>query len=749
MTLRVHESPGVCSEGLCEYVAFDEGCEFGCADGRCNDDPCAGVVCNAPPADTCDDATTLRTYAASGTCTGGDCSYTATTIECELGCSDGQCNGDPCAGVTCDSPPADTCLDADTLLAYDSAGTCDSGDGGTCSYATSETTCEFGCSDGACNPNPCAGVTCDAPPADTCVDANTLLSYDSPGTCDGGSCSYTTFDTTCEFGCSAGACNPDPCAGVTCDSPPADTCVDADTLLSYDSPGTCDGGACSYTSSQSTCEFGCSAGACNPDPCAGVTCDSPPADTCIDADTLLSYDSPGTCDGGTCSYTSSQSTCEFGCSAGACNPDPCAGVTCDAPPASQCIDLTTLQSYENPGVCTDGVCSYAPLTITCPGYCADDECVDPDDTRPIVVVHPPTGQALPDFVPDRLSDTTYGYVDRVTYDNHSYHIYRDEFAGARVVTKPLGSPVRLAPGNYVVVLNDTFERITVDFFDVVEISAGRIEVPTEYIGYYTVTPPERFDYYSRPLALRGCGTFGNQVRSRFIFGGCDGEIGGGDITLSSGVNVLPATYQVNAYTTYLSPGSAFMAVDPGQTTTYTPTDISAHIVVNPPPGATLPDWDGSARYKYNDGMYLYYNNDRFYVLRYTSVVVGFERITSGTLGTAAKVPAGHYHVVLNDTRRVVDVAAGTTLVLDASRAEVTGNGYFDLATVPPEVPLHFAADTQCNGTRPWHYTLFGVCWMEETAQFDRGYGVNVFPGSYDILRYNTDGVHIGTTRVDL
>lgn len=56
---------------------------------------------------------------------------------------------DPCANVVCDQPPIDSCLDEDTLLVYEVEGSCDPATG-LCVYLPSEQTCAHGCEDGAC-----------------------------------------------------------------------------------------------------------------------------------------------------------------------------------------------------------------------------------------------------------------------------------------------------------------------------------------------------------------------------------------------------------------------------------------------------------------------------------------------------------------------------------------------------------------------------------------------------------------------
>jgi hypothetical protein len=110
-------------------------------------DPCAGVICNKPPANSCDDATTLRMYELTGSCENGTCIYRAVTGTCDFGCANGGCKVDPCYQVACWSPPANTCLDANTLQKWSSTGTCNDGK---CSYTSTTVSCPLGCADGSC-----------------------------------------------------------------------------------------------------------------------------------------------------------------------------------------------------------------------------------------------------------------------------------------------------------------------------------------------------------------------------------------------------------------------------------------------------------------------------------------------------------------------------------------------------------------------------------------------------------------------
>jgi hypothetical protein len=79
-------------------------CTFG---DMCESGICAGTerTCDTPPAAVCLDASILRTYAASGACGGGDCSYPASDMTCSNGCADGSCVADDACvtalGVPC------------------------------------------------------------------------------------------------------------------------------------------------------------------------------------------------------------------------------------------------------------------------------------------------------------------------------------------------------------------------------------------------------------------------------------------------------------------------------------------------------------------------------------------------------------------------------------------------------------------------------------------------------------------------
>jgi hypothetical protein len=220
-------------------------------------DPCLGKICDSPPPATCFDSTTQRRFDATGSCVDGTCTYQSQDAHCTFGCSAGACKVDPCVGVTCNQPMPNTCEDATHLRAYNTIGTCAAG---TCSYASQVIACN--CVNASCAVDPCANITCTSPPGPVCSATNTLRTFASAGTCTNGSCSYAPTDTACLFGCANGACQSDPCTGVACNSPPAAVCVDSDTLRRYASTGTCAQGLCSYAPTDTLCPDGCSGSRC-------------------------------------------------------------------------------------------------------------------------------------------------------------------------------------------------------------------------------------------------------------------------------------------------------------------------------------------------------------------------------------------------------------------------------------------------------------------------------------------------------
>lgn len=219
---------GICKEGNCDYdpkavgSACDDGDPCTALDACDAKQGCAGipVQCNTPPAPSCVEPSLSRSYKAVGVCKEGGCDYEYADQKCANGCSErtGLCESDPCGEISCDSPPG---------ACFSEVGTCKDG---VCSYAerpllavcddgdacTSGDTCDGrGSCGGQADPkceDPCAGVTCDAPPSDC---------YAARGSCDGGTCSYAprALAAPCDDGdaCTgADACDgAGTCAGTT------------------------------------------------------------------------------------------------------------------------------------------------------------------------------------------------------------------------------------------------------------------------------------------------------------------------------------------------------------------------------------------------------------------------------------------------------------------------------------------------------------------------------------------------------
>jgi len=371
---------GECVDGGCTYEVQQTDCAARrqvCEDGACVTpvNLCAGILCEDPPANGCDGESAV-TYVDEGECNpeDGECVYAEVTRrDCAaegLFCNNGRCQAEnPCAGITCDSPPTNFCNDNDNAVVYVARGTCS---GGECSYLESVRDCDDAtevCEDGACRDRlPCDGVVCNRPPAATC--RGTLRNFYEPlGTCTDGICSYVLRSQECAATdqiCQGGACvNPDACFGVVCNSIPATVCR-GNTVVSYRA-GSCQlpGGSCSYPEVTLDCTASgrtCVDGACEiTDPCAGVICLTPPAPECLDG-VAVEYLAPGECNPATglCEYDPAVDDCAavpgFACAAGVCEfVDPCLTAECETP-AFFC-DGEVAVSYTDGGVClSDGSC---------------------------------------------------------------------------------------------------------------------------------------------------------------------------------------------------------------------------------------------------------------------------------------------------------------------------------------------------------------------------------------------------------
>jgi hypothetical protein len=316
-------------------------------------DPCANVVCSTPPANVCQGSDKLQVYNATGTCSNGTCTYASQLIACQHGCASGACNADPCMGVTCASPPASQCANASYLKVYEAPGSCDQGN---CSYGSHQEYCNFGCANDACAGNPCQGVSCTTPPASYCTDGSHLQTFNSPGTCSNGTCTYTNQVLYCIFGCANGACSQDPCAGVSCQSPPAAYCATASTLRKYEALGTCSAGNCTYGSTDVPCAHGCINGACK--------------DCTTDAEC-----SAGTwCNGGSCVGCTTDAHCGTTCTNCLASGQTCqGGAACVCPAGSKLCNSTCVPSSSPQVGCTSADCTPCPL----PAYATSANCTGP------------------------------------------------------------------------------------------------------------------------------------------------------------------------------------------------------------------------------------------------------------------------------------------------------------------------------------------------------------------------------------
>jgi hypothetical protein len=376
---------GCCSGGECLYASKELSCGSSgpCSDGLCEAKPCQGVVCNHPPERKCSTDEAWVRYAENGYCSAGECVYPSREESCGEGvCNDGICGSSACHGVYCGKPPAQFCVDENTLRIFAPRGYCDANNGvGECKYSSKDFECEDGCAEGRCVENPCEGVTCNVPPAIYCDD-DSLVVFEDAGRCDNGMCEYTAQKVECENGCDDGACvGEDACFIVTCNDPPATYCVDNMTLRTYSTGGTCSEGMCNYAPEDVECADGCDGGQCRNEPCVGVMCNDPPASVCSDDMLAFWNGEAGTCTDGFCEYKIYTATCDDTCEQGQCTNDLCVGVNCVAPPVDYCKDENTLIQHSAAGECnSDGACEYEAIESPCDGTCLNGACEGTADT---------------------------------------------------------------------------------------------------------------------------------------------------------------------------------------------------------------------------------------------------------------------------------------------------------------------------------------------------------------------------------
>lgn len=160
---------------------------FACADYGSEDAECRGMACNTPPADSCVDASTKRVYKGAGTCNQGVCSYTFEDITCAEGeCIDGVCEGctPACGARECGPDPrcGESCGDCIGCENETDPSLCM--EDGTCAMV-----CCPDCTNRQCGDDGCGGVcgTCD--PGCSC---------NMNGQCECG-CAYPDYPTDCSL----------------------------------------------------------------------------------------------------------------------------------------------------------------------------------------------------------------------------------------------------------------------------------------------------------------------------------------------------------------------------------------------------------------------------------------------------------------------------------------------------------------------------------------------------------------------
>ncbi len=210
-----HEAVGTCSNGVCNYAQLGFGAPCGICH-RCDDDGACYPLDYAPGSQFPDDCPSAPTcFVSPGFCRTGFCDYVP--ADPGIPCGDcrecdglGSCIPIPCCGVTCDDPP----------LCQHTPGTCRND---ICQYEPdlfgtpcgADKVCD---GEGACIADPCASVTCNTPPTDcyrpqgTCWRGICTYEVLPPGSpCD--DCHQCDGAGTC-----AGTQNV--CCGVVCDDPP-------------------------------------------------------------------------------------------------------------------------------------------------------------------------------------------------------------------------------------------------------------------------------------------------------------------------------------------------------------------------------------------------------------------------------------------------------------------------------------------------------------------------------------------------
>ena len=447
-TLSYADTNPTCADGVCGEVMMTKRCPSGvCSEGACAEN----AQCSAEAGTLGDGTCQTANNSAACNFDGGDCCPSTCSGSCEAidtaTCSDPHASeNDGCANLACDAPE-ETCNAAqDAILSYESAQCI----AGTCVYLEVSNACPEAwlCNNATCVDvsDPCALVTCDSPPATECADADTVRSYAAAGTCTDGDCTYESTDTDCDTNeiCTDGICyaiadafEPDSAdspvmltengstsrsidpssdedffeftiyvsASVTLETSgtSGDTKLylynEAGAEIGYNDDGgtglfsridtTIEAGTylakvTNYTSTSSVISSYALQFTVDPsdafDGCAYIDCSEAPAPSCNDAGEVVTYALPGECVDNACQFVETTSNCEEGfiCSGGLCldASDPCAGIVCNTPPESTCTSPTRGIVYGETGVCVEGECVYETTVNQCEDGegCADGVC---------------------------------------------------------------------------------------------------------------------------------------------------------------------------------------------------------------------------------------------------------------------------------------------------------------------------------------------------------------------------------------
>ncbi|HIA02344.1 MAG TPA: hypothetical protein EYN66_10605 [Myxococcales bacterium] len=246
------------------------------------------IVCDSPPSPICINANTARSWNPQGACVpeNGSCNYPQNDQYCEFGCINGFCDGDPCEGITCNTPPSPQCYNPDGMCIN-----------GVCIYSSYSGACDDSnnCTNGdVCVNAFCQGtpVACNAPPAPECASNNSLRIYNTTGACAEEGCEYGSVVSSCNDGsactandyCDSGTCHPGPL--INCDDSNPCTTNWCDPVLGCQTD-LLSGGSC--VTSSSDCPLGtCVSGTCMPVP--DTTCTAE-----VGIDLCVEVEAPGRC----------------------------------------------------------------------------------------------------------------------------------------------------------------------------------------------------------------------------------------------------------------------------------------------------------------------------------------------------------------------------------------------------------------------------------------------------------------------